>query len=137
MGLRDWTLLLAATGHLALALASISRAGKNPLALPFALLAFDLFGFTFATFCNHQLPAGHQAWRATDVVLTALAPAFIFNLVLTFVGKTRRLRVPRAAAFAFFGVLAASSATALFASSGRAWIESRAWAWVFLGAWIP
>ncbi|MEO7111068.1 MAG: ATP-binding protein [Polyangiaceae bacterium] len=137
MGFRDWTLLFAATGHLALALASISRAGKNPLALPFALLAFDLFGFTFATFCNHQLVGAHEAWRTADVVLTALAPAFILNLVLTFVGKSRRFRIARVLTFALFGLLALSSATAFVTASGTAWIESRAWAFVFLAAWAP
>src|SRR5450432_3008733 len=137
MSLHDAILLLAASGHLALCLASISRAGKNPLALPLALLTFDLFGWTFATFCNHQFPAARETWRAIDVVFTSLTPALVLGLVLAFVGKTRRFRVLLLASYAFFSALAVSSGTAFFVSWGSAWIESRAWAFLFLAAWAP
>ncbi len=135
MGFRDWTLLIAAIGHLALALVSLARAGKSPLALPLALLAFDLFGWTFAVFCNHRFDS--TTWRSLDVVFTSLTPAFVLHLVLVYVGKLRALRLVLRLVYAAFGALAISSSAALVSTSGSAWIESRAWAVVFLAGWIP
>jgi signal transduction histidine kinase len=135
MSLRDWTFLLAAVGHLALALLSTSRAGKSPLALPLALLAFDFFGWTFASFCNHQF--GGSLWRPLDVLFTSLAPPLVLHVILTFVGRLRpRLALLRAT-YVAFGALAASSAAGFFTAWGSSWIESRTWVALFLAGWIP
>jgi signal transduction histidine kinase len=134
MGLRDWTFLVAAVGHLALALLSTARAGKSPLALPTALLAFDFFGWTFATFCHHRLDS--PLWRALDVIFTAVGPAVVLHVVLAFVGKLRARRAILRAAYVAFGALALSSTPAFFVA-WDGWIESTAWAALFLAAWIP
>jgi signal transduction histidine kinase len=135
MAFRDGTLLVATVGHLALAYLSMSRAGKSPLALPVALLAFDFFGWTFAVFCNHQL--GSPLWRYVDVVFTSLAPAIVLHVVLTFVGRLRaRLPLLRASYIAFGG-LAVSSGAAFFTGWGARWIESRTWVALFLVGWLP
>ena len=135
MGPRDGTLILAASGHLALALLSTSRAGKNSLALPFALLAFDLFGFTFATFCHHQF--GGLQWRVLDAFFTSLAPPLVLHVVLAFVGRLRARRAALRATYIGFGALGASCVAAFFSESANAWIESPSWAALFLAGWIP
>ena len=78
MSFRDWTFVLAAVGNLALALVSTARAGKSPLALPLAMVAFDFFGWTAAAFCHHQL--GGAAWGALEAKFTALSPALVAEL---------------------------------------------------------
>ena len=129
---RDTTFLAASVGHLALAFLCLSRGGirgrKGPLAFPLALLAFDLFGWNFAVFCNHRMPS--SAWRAMDIAFTALAPPAVLHVVLAFVGRMRARRLlVRAlyAAYALFGL----------SSLAFAWSESRAWAAVFLAGWLP
>lgn len=135
MNLRDWTFLIAAACHLALAFASMSRAGKSTLGLPLALLSFDMFGWTFAAFANHQL--GHPLWRSVDVVFTALAPAVVFHVVLTFVGKKRRYLGAFRATYVFFAALALVSAASVVSAWGRAFVESNTWNAIFLLGWVP
>lgn len=135
MSFRDWSLLVAAIAHLALALLSVSRAGKNPLALPLSLLAFDFFGWTFATLCNRQLVS--PLWRPLDMVFTALAPPLVLHVVLTFVGKRRANGRALGLAYALFAALAVSSVPAFFTRWGVSWIESPVWVALFLGGWLP
>lgn len=135
MNARDWTTLVAALGHLALGLVSLSRIGKSPLALPLALLALDFFGWTFAVVCNHQF--GDPLWRCLDVVFTSMGPAIVLHFVLAFVGRTRAQKRLLRASYAAFGALALSSTTACFSGWGSAWIESATWIGLFLGAWLP
>lgn len=135
MNVRDWTFLVAAVGHLALALVSAARAGKSPMALPLALLAFDFFGWTFAAFCHHVL--GGPLFRSVDVVFTALAPAAVLYVVLTFTGKRRAWAPLLRVSVVFFGGLALVSASSFVSAWGRGWIESQSWAALFLAGWLP
>ncbi|AKU97336.1 Flagellar sensor histidine kinase FleS [Labilithrix luteola] len=105
------------------------------MALPLAFFAFDSFGWTFASFCNHQF--GNPVWRVLDVVFMSLAPAVILHVVLTFVGRLRAWMTLLRATYAGFGALALSSVTAACSSWGVAWIESSGWAVLFLVAWLP
>jgi len=129
---RDASFIAAAVGHLALAFLCVSRGGirgrKGPLAFPLALLAFDLFGWNFAVFCNHLMPSA--AWRVLDIVFTALAPPVVLHVVLAFVGRLRARRLLVRAFYAGYGLLALSSVAS-------AWSESRGWAAVFLAGWLP
>ena len=133
MALRDWIFLLAALGNLALALSSVTRSGKSPLALPLALVAFDFFGFTAATFCNHVV--GGPLWRPLDVTFTALGPAFVLHFVLVFVGEIRARKKILFIAYSGFGALALASAPAFFG----AWslVDSPTWSFAFLLGWLP
>jgi two-component system sensor histidine kinase HydH len=135
MDFRDWTFLVAAVGHLALGLLALSRNGRSPLALPLSLLAFDFFGWTFATFCNHQF--GSPLWRCLDVVFTAMAPPVVLHVILTFVGRLRARRTLIRLTYGAFGLLATSSISAALTAWGGAWIESRAWVLFFLAGWVP
>lgn len=133
MSFRDWTFVLAAVGNLALALVSTARAGKSPLALPLAMVAFDFFGWTAAAFCHHQL--GGAAWGALDATFTALGPALVLHFVLAFVGQLRTKKIWLATSYLAFGALALSSLPAIFTTP--AWIDSAAWSLVFLAGWMP
>lgn len=135
MSLRDSIFLLAALGHLALAMVSLARVGKSPLARPVTLLAFDFFGWEFAALCNHRF--GGVYWRVLDATFTALGPALVLHFVLSFVGKRRAQRRFLYVAYSVFVALAASSLSSFFWSWGAVWIESMAWASVFLAAWLP
>lgn len=135
MSLRDALFLVAAVGQLALALATLSRAGKSPLALPVALLALDFFGWTFATFMNHRY--GGPAWRSIDVFFTTLGPAPALHVVLGFVGATRARASLLRATWGLFGAFALVGAASLHAPWGSGVVESPAWAAAFLAAWLP
>lgn len=132
---RDWMYLLAAAGHLTLAVLSLSRGRQSPIARPLALLCFDMFGWCFASLASHLTDS--QVWAVLDSVCTALSPPLALHLVVTFVGASRaHLRVV-VASYIVFGALAASSGAGCVATWGLTWLESSAWADVFLAAWIP
>src|SRR5258708_32657869 len=109
--------LVAAIGHLALAITSIARARQSVVARPLALLCCALFGWNFATLAERA--SGAPAWGVVDSILTALSPPLMLWLVATFVGG-RRAHAPLViASFVAFGALALSSATAFFAQWGH------------------
>lgn len=134
MSARDWMVLLAATGHLTLAVLSLSRLRGSPIARPLALLCLDMFGWCFASLANNVTRAA--AWSVLDSAFTALTPPLALHLFVTFVGAERaRLRVV-VAAYVAFGTLALSSAASL-SPWGRPWVDSTVWAAVFLAGWAP
>jgi two-component system sensor histidine kinase HydH len=135
MGAREWMGLLAALGHLALAVLSVVRGRQSVVARPLALLCFALFGWNFATLAERA--SGAPAWGIVDSILTALSPPLMLRLVATFVGGRRAHGPLVTASFVFFGGLALSSSSAFFGPLGHRWIESRAWAEIFLVAWAP
>ena len=131
----DWMYLLAAAGHLTLAVLSLVRGTRSPIARPLAILCFDMFGWCFASLASHLTDA--PVWAMLDAAFTALCPALALHLVVVFVGATRvHLRLV-VAAYVVFGALAASSSAGCTAAWGRRWVDSTAWAAIFLAAWLP
>src|SRR5271170_1012476 len=96
--------LTVSLGNLALALLCIFNAGRSPLAVPFALLYLDIFGWTGAEVAyehSHHV----EGWYLLDHVLSPLTPAFGLQLALAFVGRRRVHRIVQAIAWAACGVL--------------------------------
>ncbi len=135
MGVREWMCLLAALGHITLAILSLARGRQSVVARPLALLCFALFGWNFSTLAQHVSHA--PAWGVADSFFTAMTPPLLLQLVATFVGTWRERARSVAVAYLFFGALAVSSATGFFSSWGRAWAASSGWAAVFLALWAP
>jgi two-component system sensor histidine kinase HydH len=135
MGAREWMGLMAALGHLVLAILSVVRGRRSVVARPLALLCFALFGWNFSTVA--ETASGAPAWGVVDSVLTALSPPLMLELVAAFVGGRRAHARTVLAAFVGFGALSLSSATAFLAPWGHAWIESASWAGLFLAGWVP
>ena len=132
---RDWMYLLAAAGHLTLAVLSLSRGSRSPIARPLALLCFDMFGWCFASLASHLTDA--PVWVVLDAMCTALSPPLALHLVVTFVGASRAHLRLVVASYIVFGALAASSGAGCIATWGRTWLDSTAWAAIFLAAWVP
>src|SRR5580700_5207185 len=85
------TLALAAcVGQLALALLSVTRATRSPLAAPLALLCLDIFGWTGAGLASEL--SGALQWRWIDHALTPWVAPLALQFILTFVGRSRELR---------------------------------------------
>ncbi|HEX7603182.1 MAG TPA: hypothetical protein VF316_16305, partial [Polyangiaceae bacterium] len=132
---RDWMYLFAAAGHLTLAVLSLSRGNRSPVARPLALLCLDMFGWCFASLASHLTDS--QVWQVLDAVCTALSPPLALHLVVTFVGASRTHLRLVVVGYVVFGALAASSGAGCVATWGRTWVDSTAWAVVFLAAWLP
>jgi two-component system, NtrC family, sensor histidine kinase HydH len=132
---RDWVSLFAAIGHLSIAVTAMLSARKSALARPLAGLCFVLFGWNFATLAHHVI--GGSAFEVFDAAFTALSPAALFELVLTFVGQSKRLRPARALVWGAFGALSAASFTGLFSKAMLDWIDRPSWSIWFLVAWVP
>src|SRR5580700_10719443 len=104
MSAGDGLYLLAASGHLTLALLCLLRGRRSPVARPLALLCLDMFGWCFASLAQHL--TGMEIWGGLDAVCTDLTPPLVLLLIVTFVGARRTY--PRAvlAAWVVFGMLA-------------------------------
>ncbi len=135
MSARDWMYLLAASGHLTLAVLCVLRGRSSPVARPLALLCVDMFGWCFATLAKDL--TGAEAWSLLDAACTALTPALALHLVVTFVGAARSRARVVVVAYAVFGALAISSILGFVASWAREWVESSAWPTAFLAVWAP
>src|SRR5262245_46202758 len=104
MSARDWMYLVAAAGHLTLAVVSLLRGQRSPIARPLALLCFDMFGWCLAPVAYHITHA--PFWDAVDGVCTALSPALAVHLAVIFVGARRALQPLVVIAYVLFGALA-------------------------------
>jgi signal transduction histidine kinase len=82
--------LAACVGQLALALLSIARATRSPLAVPLALLCLNIFGWMGADLAWHV--SGVSAWHFVDHSLTPWTAPLALQFVLTFAGRRRALR---------------------------------------------
>lgn len=133
---RDGMALLAAIGHLSLAVTALVSGGRTPLSRRLALLCFLLFGWNFTIIGSHRLGGG-ATFAVLDAAFTALSPPAVFELVLSFVGLGRRHRLARAAAWFFFGTLAGTSLTGAVSPSVLAWVDEPSWAGFFLLGWVP
>jgi signal transduction histidine kinase len=129
--------LLAAVGQLSLGVTALVWGRKSALARPLAGLCFVLFGWNFATLCNHVFEG--DAFVALDSAFTALSPPLVLEVVLTFVGGTIAHRKARALVWLVFSGLAAATlgATLLDPRAGIAWLDAPSWAGAFLAFWLP
>ena len=127
--------LLAAIGHLSLAVTALLSGRRSALARPLAALCFVLFGWNFATLAHHVL--GAPAFSVLDSAFTALSPPLVLEVVLCFVGQARRQRTARVLVWLAFGALAAAALVGLVWSEVAAWTESARWAALFLAGWVP
>ncbi|HVH43402.1 MAG TPA: hypothetical protein VM925_13705, partial [Labilithrix sp.] len=129
--LRDWMSLLAAVGNLSLAVIAIFGGRKSPLAKPLAALCFVLFGWNFSVLAHHVLRASGgpngDAFTIVDTFFTALSPPLVLEVVLSFVGESRRHRRIRGAAWLVFGGLAALSLFAFTSPAVLDWSDSVGW----------
>jgi signal transduction histidine kinase len=133
---RDGMALLAAIGHLSLAVTALAFGGRTPLSRRLALLCFLLFGWNFTTVGSHFLGGG-PTFTVLDAVFTALSPAAVFEVVLAFVGAARRHRTARVLAWTFFGGLAAASLAGLLSDGMLRWIDEPGWSAILLVGWVP
>ena len=129
----NWLLLSAACGHLALGLVAVLRGGRSALAVPLALLCFDLFAVSLTTLGLRVDES--TAWLLADGVFTSLGPGIALHFVLAFTGRLKKQR---------WLVIAAYAACALLAGSAvyRVGLPSEdpslgAWSVAFLALWIP
>jgi two-component system, NtrC family, sensor histidine kinase HydH len=133
---RDGMSLLAAIGHLSLAVTALVFGGRTPLSRRVAILCFVLFGWNFTTLASHLLGGG-PTFTVLDAIFTALSPAAVLEVVLAFVGAARRHRIARVLAWGFFGALAAASVVGLSSPGVLQWIDEPGWAAFFLVGWLP
>jgi signal transduction histidine kinase len=127
--------LLAAIGHLSLAVIALTSRRGSSLGRPLAALCFALFGWNFATLCHHVF--GGVGFNVLDAAFTALSPPLLLELVVRFIGQARRHRAPRALAWLAFGGLALVSLFGLFSPAIVAWIDGSRWPLIFLVGWAP
>jgi signal transduction histidine kinase len=132
---RYWISLLAAVGHLSLAFTAFFAGRRSTLGRPLAALCFALFGWNFATVAHHLL--GGDAFNALDSFFSALSPPLLFEMIVRFVGQTRRYRAVRGLVWALFGALAIASLAALRSKEALAWLDEPSWAAWFLAGWLP
>ena len=127
--------LLAAIGHLSLAVTALASGRRSALARPLAALCFVLFGWNFATLAHHLF--GGTTFSVLDLVFTALSPPLVLEVVLRFVGEGRRYRLARGAAWLLFGSLAAVTLGGLVSQGVFKWGDGTTWPAVFLVGWAP
>lgn len=113
MTLYAWISALAAAAGLALAALAITRAARNPLSLPLALLAANQLVWNTATV--FFVGAQDGAWRWLSAIAAPLFPPAALWFVLVFVGRLRALRWVLAAVWVVYG-LQSVAAVVLFAA---------------------
>src|SRR5688572_17714578 len=114
--------LLAAVGHLSLAVTALLAGGRTPLSRRLAILCFLLFGWNFATLAHHLLDG--SAFGVFDSFFTALSPPAVLEVVVAFVGKTRRQRPARIVAWSALGALAGLSLLGLVSNDWLLWLDA-------------
>jgi len=127
--------LLAAIGHLSLAVTALAWGRRSAIARPLAALCFVLFGWNFATLAQHLFHG--RIFAVLDTSFTALSPPLVLDVVLRFVGQGRRHRWARGAAWAIFGSLAVIALPSLVLPEAPAWPEGTFWPAAFLCGWVP
>ena len=127
--------LLAAIGHLSLAVTALASGRRSALARPLAALCFVLFGWNFSTLADHVF--GGRVFTVLDAAFTALSPPLVVEVVLRFVGEGRRYRLARAAVWLVFGALTAATLCGLLSNDVLVWLDSASWPAIFLVAWMP
>jgi signal transduction histidine kinase len=127
--------LLAAIGHLSLAVIALASARRSALSRPLAALCFVLFGWNFATLAHHVL--GGDGFAVLDAAFTALSPPLVLEVVLRFVGQARARRSARVLVWVVFGSLAVASLGGVASKDLVVWLDGPSWAGAFLVGWVP
>ncbi len=139
--IRQWLSLFAAVFTLSLAVVTFVGGRRSPLGKRLAALCFVLFGWNFSTLAHHLHRAAggshKDVFSVLDSFFTALSPALVLEVVLTFVGASRRYLFVRVGAWALFGGLALVSLGAVVSDVFAAWTDGAAWAQTFLVAYAP
>lgn len=120
---------------LGLALYSSRRARLDPVARSLTLLAADLAIWNLGA--TLFAATGEATWHWLDVSFSPLTPPLVLELVTSYVGLGRRLRLARLAAWLWFVPLALASASAWFHAWGRDFILSAPWSVIYLCGWLP
>ncbi len=132
----EWLSLIACAAILALGVVALLRGGRDPIALPLALLCVDMSIWNFATLAEKVSHA--PEWGYLDVAFSPLTPPLALHVILAFVGKLRPLRWLLLLAYALFGASALLAASAFVSELGREWVHaSRLRNLYFLALWIP
>lgn len=131
----DWTYLLAASGHLTLAVLSFLRGRRSAVAVPLGLLCLAMFSFCFCSLATNV--TGQSSWGYLDQFFTSLTPPLALHVVMTFVGVRRTLAPVLAVAYALFGALAISCVAGIGTAWGSAWVKGEGWPTAFLVGWVP
>jgi signal transduction histidine kinase len=132
---QQWVAAAAATGQLGLAIAAAVRGARSPLALPLALVCFDLFAFNAAELAYTL--SGDERWSLLDHATSPLAWPLILHFVLLFTGTRRRFASILLCAYAAFGILASSALVATLWTPALEFNRSDAWDYVHLCALAP
>jgi len=118
-------------GQLALALVALRRTTQSNLALPFALLFLDIFGWNLASLVQ-DLPgldlSDQPMWSWLDHTASPLTAPLALEFVLAFVGQQRRFSRLRALWWIPFVVLSLLPTLGLWLPAAREWDQSGHWA---------
>ncbi len=127
--------LIACIGLLALAFLVAFRGTRSPLTLPLALLAGDLFLWSFFRL-GYEL-SGVWTWRRLDMAAGALGSAFGFHFIVVFVGRARSLRPLLVLVHLVFGAVAAASLASLTSPAVETWLGTSRWSFIHVCAVVP
>ncbi len=122
----QWLSIVTCAGHLALAILSVLRSARSPLAPPLAALCTVMFGWNFATLA-HQL-SGQPEWRYLDVSISPLTAPAALHVIVTFVGERRRLGRVLLLSYLVLGGLGLLSLSAFIWTWARGFAGSIGWA---------
>jgi signal transduction histidine kinase len=135
MNTQEWINLIACVGELAVAVLIPLTASGGPLALPLILISVDFFAWNFAQLASHH--SGNAAWHLLDMVASPLGIALAFHFLARFMGRSRQLRWTLRMIYAYYGVLAVTSACGWFSPTARRLAFSSLWSWAWLGGMLP
>lgn len=132
----EWLSLIACAAILALGVVALLRGGRDPIALPLALLCLDMSIWNFATLAEQvsRVPE----WGYLDIAFSPLTPPLALHVILAFLGRLRQLRWLLILAYALFGASALIAASAFVSELGKEWVRAaRLRNLYFLALWIP
>lgn len=130
-----WAALAVCAGEAALLLLLLARGARSPLTPPVAIMATVLFTWNLSTFAFRQ--TGAQGWSNVDLAASPLTAPAALNLVLHFVGGTRRFRAVLFASIASFGLLSLCALAAFFVPAAEDFLRSPGWPAAHLVLVVP
>lgn len=135
MTLSDWMSFVACVGILPLGIVSLVHRGRSPMALPIALLCFDLFTWNFATWAHRY--SGNPTWLWLDGTVSPFTPPLMLHAVLVFVGRLRALRGLLVAWYVAYALVSGWTVWIMVRASPLAWFTTDSWSLVYLALWLP